>query len=74
MGKLLLFVTKKADAEEVAKKLKLRDIQLVLLHGDMLQHERNEQITAFRTNVPVMVSSKEKLFFILITTDYSGCY
>lgn len=57
-GKLLIFVTKKADAEEVAKKLKLqKNIDLVLLHGDMLQNERNEQITAFRANVLVMVAT-----------------
>lgn len=37
MGKVLIFVTKKVDAEEVAKKLRLRDIDMVLLHGDMLQ-------------------------------------
>ncbi|KAI1731777.1 DEAD/DEAH box helicase domain-containing protein [Ditylenchus destructor] len=48
-GKVLVFVTKKIDAEDVAKKLKQRDIDVVLLHGDMFQTERNEQITAFRT-------------------------
>jgi ATP-dependent RNA helicase DDX42 len=57
MGKVLIFVTKKLDAEEIAKKLKLRDVNLVLLHGDMLQNERNEQITAFRSKIPVMVAT-----------------
>lgn len=41
----------------MAKKLKLRDVDLVLLHGDMLQNERNEQIQKFRLNVPVMVAT-----------------
>lgn len=50
-------MTKKADAEDVAKKLKLRDVDLVLLHGDMLQNERNEQIHKFRAKAPVMVAT-----------------
>ena len=37
MGKVLIFVTKKADAEDVSKKLALRDLETVLLHGDMHQ-------------------------------------
>lgn len=36
MGKVLVFVTKKMNAEEVAKNLRLRDVELVLLHGDMV--------------------------------------
>uniref|UniRef100_A0A914GXP2 Lipoyl synthase, mitochondrial n=1 Tax=Globodera rostochiensis TaxID=31243 RepID=A0A914GXP2_GLORO len=57
MGKVLVFVTKKMDAEEVAKKLRLRDIDIVLLHGDMLQQERNEKITAFRSIKSVLVAT-----------------
>jgi len=57
MGKVLIFVTKKLDAEDVAKKLKLRDIDLVLLHGDMHQHERNERMTAFRCGKKVLVAT-----------------
>ncbi|KAL3091339.1 hypothetical protein niasHS_007132 [Heterodera schachtii] len=57
MGKVLVFVTKKVDAEDVAKKLALRDIDIVLLHGDMHQQERNERITAFRTNKSVLVAT-----------------
>jgi superfamily II DNA/RNA helicase len=69
VGKVLIFVTKvhilrcifikkkvnlkKVEAEDVAKKLSLRDIELVLLHGDMHQMERNERITAFRTTKSV---------------------
>lgn len=56
-GKVLIFVTRKLDAEDVAKKLKLRDVDLVLLHGDMLQNERNEQIAKFRGKTSVMVAT-----------------
>jgi superfamily II DNA/RNA helicase len=70
VGKVLIFVTKvhilryvlsknvnlkKVEAEDVAKKLSLRDIELVLLHGDMHQMERNERITAFRNNSEVNI-------------------
>uniref|UniRef100_A0A915NHS5 RNA helicase n=1 Tax=Meloidogyne floridensis TaxID=298350 RepID=A0A915NHS5_9BILA len=57
MGKVLIFVTKKADAEDVSKKLALRDLETVLLHGDMHQQERNERITSFRTNKSVLVAT-----------------
>ncbi|CAK5094610.1 unnamed protein product [Meloidogyne enterolobii] len=54
---ILIFVTKKADAEDVSKKLALRDLETVLLHGDMHQQERNERITSFRTNKSVLVAT-----------------
>lgn len=57
VGKVLIFVTKKIDAEDLARKLKLRDVNLVLLHGDMFQNDRNDQITSFRSTVPVMVAT-----------------
>ncbi|KAK5966904.1 ATP-dependent RNA helicase DDX42 [Trichostrongylus colubriformis] len=57
MGKVLIFVTKKVNAEDLAKKLKARDFDLVLLHGDMLQHERNEHLQAFRKKVNIMVAT-----------------
>ncbi|KAK6012486.1 helicase protein, partial [Ostertagia ostertagi] len=57
MGKVLIFVTKKINAEDLAKKLKARDFDLVLLHGDMLQHERNEHLQAFRKKVNIMVAT-----------------
>ncbi|KAK0415831.1 hypothetical protein QR680_012145 [Steinernema hermaphroditum] len=58
LGKVLIFVTKKIHAEELAHKLKQqRDVELVLLHGDMHQHERNEKLKAFRGDVPVMVAT-----------------
>ncbi|GMR40485.1 hypothetical protein PMAYCL1PPCAC_10680, partial [Pristionchus mayeri] len=47
-GKVLIFVTKKLNAEILADKLKKRDFKLVLLHGDMQQHERNEHLVKFR--------------------------
>ncbi|KAL6725189.1 hypothetical protein Aduo_007259 [Ancylostoma duodenale] len=57
MGKVLIFVTKKVNAEDLAKKLRARDFELVLLHGDMLQHERNEHLQAFRKKVNIMVAT-----------------
>ncbi|WKY01721.1 hypothetical protein Q1695_015601 [Nippostrongylus brasiliensis] len=57
MGKVLIFVTKKVNAEDLAKKLRGRDFDLVLLHGDMLQHERNEHLQAFRKKVNIMVAT-----------------
>ncbi|VDM75670.1 unnamed protein product [Strongylus vulgaris] len=57
MGKVLIFVTKKINAEDLAKKLRARDFELVLLHGDMLQHERNEHLQAFRKKVNIMVAT-----------------
>jgi ATP-dependent RNA helicase DDX42 len=57
VGKVLVFVTKKTDAEIVAEKLRQRSFELVLLHGDMLQYERNERLTLFRTKVPLLVAT-----------------
>ena len=74
MGKVLIFVTKKINAEDLAKKLRVclvfvsitctqilslqaRDFELVLLHGDMLQHERNEHLQAFRKKINIMVAT-----------------
>lgn len=79
---MLVFVTKKIDAEDVAKKLKQRDVvvfstfksfymvhfqDVVLLHGDMFQTERNEQITAYRTG-KVRVDSN--LFHSITEADF----
>ena len=41
-GSVLIFVTKKADAEQVANNLILKEYDVVLLHGDMEQAERNK--------------------------------
>lgn len=41
-GSVLIFVTKKADAETVAHNLMLKEYDVVLLHGDMDQADRNK--------------------------------
>ncbi|KAI6215108.1 RNA helicase [Aphelenchoides besseyi] len=56
-GKVLVFVTKKTDAEIVAEKLRQRDVELVLLHGDMLQYERNERLGMFKSRISVLVAT-----------------
>ena len=48
VGSVLIFVTKKANSEELAKNLKLKDFDVRIIHGDLFQHERNEIISAFR--------------------------
>ncbi|KAF1761444.1 hypothetical protein GCK72_009700 [Caenorhabditis remanei] len=57
IGKVLIFVTKKLDAEDVAKKLKLKDFEVILLHGDMLQAERNDNLLKFRKKSPILVAT-----------------
>lgn len=61
-GSVLLFVTKKANAEELANNLKQEDHNLGLLHGDMDQSERNKVISDF----------KKKGIPILVATDVAG--
>lgn len=61
-GSVLLFVTKKANAEELANNLKQEDHNLGLLHGDMDQSERNKVISDF----------KKKDIPILVATDVAG--
>jgi ATP-dependent RNA helicase DDX42 len=57
-GSLLIFVTRKLNAEELSKNLELSDFKNLLLHGDMDQADRNKVITAFRTKqVDVMVAT-----------------
>ncbi|KAG1692028.1 ATP-dependent RNA helicase DDX42 [Nymphon striatum] len=57
-GSVLIFVTKKANAEELAANLRVREFDLVLIHGDMDQIERNKVITAFKKKeVPIMVAT-----------------
>ena len=63
-GSVLIFVTKKLNAEELFNNLKLKECDALLLHGDMDQIERNAVISAFR--------KKEK--DILIATDVAGLY
>ncbi|XP_065338864.1 ATP-dependent RNA helicase DDX42 [Cloeon dipterum] len=61
-GSVLIFVTKKANAEEVANNLKLKENEVLLLHGDMDQAERNKVITSF----------KRKEVNILVATDVAA--
>lgn len=49
-GSVLIFVTKKIDAETVANDLKVKEFDCLLLHGDTEQAERNKVITAFKKN------------------------
>ncbi|VDN03800.1 unnamed protein product [Thelazia callipaeda] len=57
IGKVLIFVTKKINAEDVANRLRAKDFQPILLHGDMLQAERNEKLQAFRKDANIMVAT-----------------
>ncbi|XP_041478434.1 ATP-dependent RNA helicase DDX42-like [Lytechinus variegatus] len=57
-GSVLIFVTKKINAEELATSLKRKDFEVGLLHGDMNQLERNEVITSFkRRAIPILVAT-----------------
>ncbi|NWW78329.1 DDX42 helicase, partial [Climacteris rufus] len=57
-GSVLLFVTKKANAEELANNLKQEDHNLGLLHGDMDQSERNKVILEFKKKgIPILVAT-----------------
>ena len=62
VGSVLIFVTKKQNCEELAKNLQLKDFKLRCLHGDLLQHERNEIIHSF----------KKKEFDVLVATDVAA--
>ncbi|KAG8446983.1 hypothetical protein GDO86_014430 [Hymenochirus boettgeri] len=58
VGSVLLFVTKKANAEELAANLRMEDHPLGLLHGDMDQSERNKVITDFKKkSIPILVAT-----------------
>lgn len=50
------------NAEELANNLKLKEFDVLLLHGDMDQIERNKVITQF----------KRKEVSILVATDVAG--
>ncbi|OCT62250.1 hypothetical protein XELAEV_18043334mg [Xenopus laevis] len=57
-GSVLVFVTKKANAEELAANLRQDDHPLGLLHGDMDQSERNKVISDFKKkSIPVLVAT-----------------
>lgn len=61
-GSVLIFVTKKADAETVANNLLVKEYNCLLLHGDMDQADRNKVITQF----------KRKECNILVATDVAA--
>jgi ATP-dependent RNA helicase DDX42 len=53
-----LFVTKKANAEELAHNLKQEGNYLGLLHGDINQSERNKVISDFKKKyIPILVAT-----------------
>ncbi|XP_068192377.1 ATP-dependent RNA helicase DDX42 isoform X1 [Antennarius striatus] len=57
-GSVLIFVTKKANCEELATNLTQEGYSLGVLHGDMDQSERNKVITDFKKkNTPVLVAT-----------------
>ncbi|XP_071512810.1 ATP-dependent RNA helicase DDX42 [Panulirus ornatus] len=57
-GSVLIFVTKKANAEDISKNLVTKEFEALLLHGDMSQFERNEVITAFKKkDKPILVAT-----------------
>ncbi|EEC04596.1 ATP-dependent RNA helicase, putative, partial [Ixodes scapularis] len=62
VGSVLIFVTKKANAEELAANLKTKDHNVALLHGDMDQNDRTKVIASF----------KKKDFPILVATDVAA--
>lgn len=61
-GSVLIFATKKLEAEKLAADIKLREFPCLLLHGDIEQAERNKVITAF----------KKKECDILVATDVAS--
>lgn len=63
-GSVLIFVTKKANSEELATNLTQEGYSLGLLHGDMDQSERNKVISDF----------KKKNLPVLVATDVAGVY
>ncbi|RVE69850.1 hypothetical protein OJAV_G00082100 [Oryzias javanicus] len=57
-GSVLIFVTKKANSEELATNLTQEGYSLGLLHGDMDQSERNKVISDFKKkNLPILVAT-----------------
>lgn len=58
----VFFIFSKSNSEELANNLKLKEHEVLLLHGDMDQLERNKVITSF----------KKKLVSILVATDVAG--
>lgn len=61
-GSVLIFSTKKLEAEKLAADIKLREFNCLLLHGDIEQAERNKVITGF----------KKRECDILVATDVAS--
>lgn len=61
-GSVLIFATKKLEAEKLAADIKLKEYPCLLIHGDIEQAERNKVITAF----------KKKECDILVATDVAS--
>lgn len=61
-GSVLIFVTKKLDAEQLASSLSVKEYPCLLLHGDIEQAERNKVISQF----------KKKECDILVATDVAA--
>ncbi|KRZ11219.1 ATP-dependent RNA helicase DDX42 [Trichinella zimbabwensis] len=58
MGKVLIFISQKVHVEEIAENLKAKDFHVCILHGDMLQHERNQVIHTFKKDdVPILIAT-----------------
>lgn len=57
-GSVLIFVTKKANSDELAANLNQEGYTVGLLHGDMDQSERNKVIFDFKKkSIPIMVAT-----------------
>lgn len=74
-GSVLIFVTRKAHSEEVAEKLKSRDLNVLLIHGDMHQSERNLVIQAFkRQDAHILVATDVACKYLLWLMIYAKKY
>ncbi|OQV11881.1 ATP-dependent RNA helicase DDX42 [Hypsibius exemplaris] len=57
-GSVLIFVTKKANSEDVANRLRLADHKIGLIHGDLHQTERDKVLHQFKKKeVPILVAT-----------------
>ncbi|XP_072105381.1 ATP-dependent RNA helicase DDX42 isoform X2 [Mobula birostris] len=57
-GSVLIFVTKKANSDELAANLNQEGYTVGLLHGDMDQSERNKVISDFKKkSIPILVAT-----------------
>ena len=57
-GKVLIFVTQKANSIELAKNLTDKQFKVGLLHGDMHQDDRDKVINEFKnSDMPILVAT-----------------